>query len=747
MEKEKLLAALMKALAEQETGGVSNPLTARNPHTGVYGIWQIKPSNIPYWWDKYVVKKGRGQALTKSQLMEAYSTDPNIQQTLVSSVLSDEYDKLAAKSMDPRDIVKQLAAWWYSGRYWDKFPTRKYKYDNTIYPSLAEYVNSVEQKTFKYLDQEFQNTPNLKINTETNNLINPQNITNNTTNNTTNQTTKPEIFSIPGTPQPVSYIPLPIPTPPDPTNAIYNRGWLTNMLAPLALVQPTGNPFFDFGRQIGSMLGGLLFKEIAGKIMFQKDLERYSAQQAQYTDTLYKLYEKLGNKNIIQPTQSGIIVAPQPDIETKIENNTIVRSNKNTGAVDVISLPNVINTSSQKLQYNDGLLIDPQSGKIFLPTGANNQPSILPDFIKKVTDTFKATTDLQSQIANQLTDYIKSTKDINTMSVNELTEFLTQQISTFSETFKNLGLEPAINANAITNAASEILKLAKDSRFKENTIIAHEQIRKILNNLMNSQTYILSAENGKVVFNYNPTSGLQYKLYPTTFPKIFDKPIKINPYSLNELESTNVLNFSSQLFEFADTLKRKGFLNTTDPIKTIYELLQNKPALSQYLNELKNYVSESDFNIIVENFNNLNNIYNQYNTKKLLPFFSSMENLVNIGKNIFEKTSDNKYVIDVLNPNNFSNSEEFKDINKVKIPYDTVEALKTKSTDELVQLLKTLYSNHTIIIDKYGMPYIIIGSLENDDKLIGIKLRKGIPVADKNGINFFTDQPTKSKRR
>lgn len=755
MEKEKVLAALMKALADHESGAAKNPLSAINPHTKAYGIWQIKPSNIPYWWDKYVVAKGRGQKLSKTDLMKAYSTDPNVQQTLVAAVLSDEYDKLASRNMSPQDIVQQLAGWWYSGRYWNQFPTKKYRYGDTTYPSIKEYVNSVTQKAFQYLNQGLQTTPPTQT-TSVNNWINLDKAGQNQSNQTPQQN-QPLTFSIPGTPAPTTFIPLPLPTPPDPTSTIYNRGWLSNMLTPLALVQPTGNPFFDVGRQLGAMLGGLMFKEIAGKIMYQKDLERYAAQQAQYADTLYKLYEKLGNKSVLQPTQAGIAVIPRQEIETKVNDGIIVQTNTSTGETKITQLPQSF-INNRSLEYRNGLLVDTKTGGIRLPTGANGQIVIDPNLVQNVSNVFKDINNLSVQIADQLTNFIKSVKDINTMSVDQLSNFLGDQLSFFTNKFKDLGLEPAISSTAIQNAAAEVLKLAQNPKFQENAIIAAEQTRKIINNLLGTQTYTLNAENGKVIFTYDPTSGVQYKTIPNTPVKVFDKPISINKFDFDKPDPIDILNFSSSLANFANTLKRTGLLNTADPVETIYNMLQNKPVLGQYLNEIKNYISEPDFLTIVENFQNLSTIYDTYQSKKLNPFFSSMSNLANITRNMFQKDQENKFKIDVLNPDNFSNidSKDLENLTKIKIPYETIETLKNKSSDEIIQLLKDLYSNHTMTTDKYGIPYVIIGTLKdsNENKLIGIPLKKGIPVSGKTGLDFFDPEqrttiqskPTKTRK-
>lgn len=107
------------AIAGQESGGNYN---ARNSRTGALGKYQILPSNIRPWSQKYL-----GHAITPEQ----FASSPQLQEQLAHAVLQGYYTSYGARG---------AAAAWYSGS-----PSRANNYHRSRpnEPSVGEYVDSV----------------------------------------------------------------------------------------------------------------------------------------------------------------------------------------------------------------------------------------------------------------------------------------------------------------------------------------------------------------------------------------------------------------------------------------------------------------------------------------------------------------------------------------------------------------------------------------------------------------------------
>lgn len=84
----------MAGIAQQESGG---SYSAINGSTGALGKYQILPSNVPYWSEKYL-----GQRWSAQQFLN----DPHKQEALARAVLHDYYDRYG---------VRGAAAAWFSG--------------------------------------------------------------------------------------------------------------------------------------------------------------------------------------------------------------------------------------------------------------------------------------------------------------------------------------------------------------------------------------------------------------------------------------------------------------------------------------------------------------------------------------------------------------------------------------------------------------------------------------------------------
>jgi cell wall-associated NlpC family hydrolase len=126
-------AALMEAIKSQESGGNT---VAVNGRTGAMGAWQILPSNLPSW-----SKQCLGRQITASQFMG----DPNLQRQIVECKLTEYAQVHAAKANSEEELVRRVAATWYSGNG-DLWDNARRQGPGGSEPSIREYTVSIWQK-------------------------------------------------------------------------------------------------------------------------------------------------------------------------------------------------------------------------------------------------------------------------------------------------------------------------------------------------------------------------------------------------------------------------------------------------------------------------------------------------------------------------------------------------------------------------------------------------------------------------
>jgi len=122
--------ALMEAVKSQESGGDSQ---AVNTRTGAAGAWQILPSNIPSWSQQCL-----GRQVTVSQFI---ASTP-LQQSIVNCKLSEYAQTHSAKASSEDELVRRVAATWYSGNG-DLYDNGRRQGPGGTEPSIREYTLSI----------------------------------------------------------------------------------------------------------------------------------------------------------------------------------------------------------------------------------------------------------------------------------------------------------------------------------------------------------------------------------------------------------------------------------------------------------------------------------------------------------------------------------------------------------------------------------------------------------------------------
>lgn len=117
--------AFFKAIASQESGGNYG---AVNASTGALGKYQILPSNVGPWSDKYL-----GRRISPNEFLHT----PALQEQLARAVLSDYFNKYGARG---------AASAWYSGNPDLHMSTKS----QNGYPSIKDYVDSIMAKMAQY---------------------------------------------------------------------------------------------------------------------------------------------------------------------------------------------------------------------------------------------------------------------------------------------------------------------------------------------------------------------------------------------------------------------------------------------------------------------------------------------------------------------------------------------------------------------------------------------------------------------
>ena len=125
--------ALMEAVKSQESGGNSQ---AVNTRTGAAGAWQILPSNIPSWSQQCL-----GRQVTVSQFL---ASTP-LQQNIVKCKLSEYAQTHSAKASSEDELVRRVAATWYSGNG-DLYDNGRRQGPGGTEPSIREYTQSILAK-------------------------------------------------------------------------------------------------------------------------------------------------------------------------------------------------------------------------------------------------------------------------------------------------------------------------------------------------------------------------------------------------------------------------------------------------------------------------------------------------------------------------------------------------------------------------------------------------------------------------
>lgn len=127
------LERLMRAISTQESGGDH---TRTNPDSGASGRFQIMPDNIPSW-----SKEALGYSLSHAQFMSS----PELQVKIARYKFNQYLSTSSAPGRSQEEIIRRVAATWYSGRpsLWNN--TRPQYSNGRRYPSIAEYTASVWQ--------------------------------------------------------------------------------------------------------------------------------------------------------------------------------------------------------------------------------------------------------------------------------------------------------------------------------------------------------------------------------------------------------------------------------------------------------------------------------------------------------------------------------------------------------------------------------------------------------------------------
>lgn len=121
------LEKLMKAIASQESGGNYHLV---NPDSGALGKWQVMPANIPEW-----SRAALGREVSCSEFLAS----PQIQREIVQHRLELYLEKQSVPSRSEEEIVRRIAAAWYSGspKLWNDSRSQG------KYPSIVNYGRSV----------------------------------------------------------------------------------------------------------------------------------------------------------------------------------------------------------------------------------------------------------------------------------------------------------------------------------------------------------------------------------------------------------------------------------------------------------------------------------------------------------------------------------------------------------------------------------------------------------------------------
>jgi hypothetical protein len=128
------VTSLMHAIIGQESAG---KFDITNPHSGALGYGQVMPENVPSW-----SQEALGYSLTPKKFLAS----PDLQIKIIKHQLQKAFDAQNQLGRSEEEVVRRVAAIWYSGqsKLWNN--EKPQYYDGHPYPSIAEYTRSVWDK-------------------------------------------------------------------------------------------------------------------------------------------------------------------------------------------------------------------------------------------------------------------------------------------------------------------------------------------------------------------------------------------------------------------------------------------------------------------------------------------------------------------------------------------------------------------------------------------------------------------------
>jgi hypothetical protein len=136
----KQVTALRRAIIGQESAGKFNIV---NPHSGALGYGQVMPENVAPW-----SRVALGREVSEVEFLN----NPDLQILIIDHKLSQYFNRsLQTTEGDEATAVKRVAATWYSGNPNLYISTRPQFYNGHIYPSIADYSQSVLQRYQQHL--------------------------------------------------------------------------------------------------------------------------------------------------------------------------------------------------------------------------------------------------------------------------------------------------------------------------------------------------------------------------------------------------------------------------------------------------------------------------------------------------------------------------------------------------------------------------------------------------------------------
>lgn len=132
--------ALRRAIIGQESAGKFNIV---NPHSGALGYGQVMPENVAPW---------SRAALGREVSGVEFLNNPELQILVIDHKINQYFNRaLTVTGGDEATAVKRVAASWYSGNPNLYTSTIPQFYNGHLYPSIADYSQSVLQRYQQHL--------------------------------------------------------------------------------------------------------------------------------------------------------------------------------------------------------------------------------------------------------------------------------------------------------------------------------------------------------------------------------------------------------------------------------------------------------------------------------------------------------------------------------------------------------------------------------------------------------------------